>query len=452
MRNYLRSEFRAIIEAHADLIVMLPAGDPEFEAELRQQRVQVENFNPREMPAGLRALHGVVADASNRRHGFRNIHIERRAELHLSPRGRAYHEVKKAAARVVQHQPFFGGAFALERNWATGNPWSATYRETLERLKPDVVFSTDPYCSRQLPVSLQADALGIPTVASVVSWDNLSYKGHMLAGYSHYLLWSEMMRVHLREHLPSLPDNAFSIVGTPQFDFHLRDDLKWTREAFFQRIGGDPSRKLVTYSAAPDRDFPDEPEIVAGLWKSIADGQVSGNPQLLVRLHPHDRKPDRFDFLIERCPGILISRPWIYETARFWWFTPDEDALALLSNTLRYTDVNVNLASSMTLDSAIFDKPVVNVAFAKSTTGGLADFIRRTPHSIHYQWVVDEGAVRIARSQEELASMVDSYLRNPALDRAERRRMVDRICGPVDGRAAERTSDVLLSRAAAAGR
>jgi hypothetical protein len=91
-----------------------------------------------------------------------------------------------------------------------------------------------------------------------------------------------------------------------------------------------------------------------------------------------------------------------------------------------HADLNINLASTMTLDFAIHDKPVVNVAF---------DVAEPPPHGLplwdyyyqfeHYQPVIQLGAARIARSRAELAEHVNAYLANPALDREGRQKFVE---------------------------
>jgi hypothetical protein len=104
------------------------------------------------------------------------------------------------------------------------------------------------------------------------------------------------------------------------------------------------------------------------------------------------------------------------------------------------------MASTMTLDFAIHDKPVVNIAF---------DVASPPPHGSplwgyfyrfeHYRPVVELGAARFARSREELWNLVSTYLADPSLDREGRRKLVELEAGPQIGGALARITKALIS-------
>jgi hypothetical protein len=124
-----------------------------------------------------------------------------------------------------------------------------------------------------------------------------------------------------------------------------------------------------------------------------------------------------------------------------------------LANLTQHADLNINLASTMTLDFAIHDKPVVNVAF---------DVADPPPHGEplwdyyyqfeHYQPVVKLGAARFARSRAELATHVNHYLADPTLDRAARQRFVELEVGLPPGQSSRTISDRLRTLASSPSR
>ena len=63
--------------------------------------------------------------------------------------------------------------------------------------------------------------------------------------------------------------------------------------------------------------------------------------------------------------------------------------------------------------------------------------------------MIESGAVRLARSFEELLDHLNLYMKNPSLDHEARAELVRMVCGPVDGcachRIAERTLALLQS-------
>ncbi|MEK9148214.1 MAG: hypothetical protein AAB650_02145, partial [Patescibacteria group bacterium] len=88
------------------------------------------------------------------------------------------------------------------------------------------------------------------------------------------------------------------------------------------------------------------------------------------------------------------------------------------------------------MEAAIFDRPVINVAFP--------DY-RRIVYQYEYnKHIVDTGGVRLARSPEELSELVNMYFRNPALDREARAKLLEFFIPFRDGRSWARTMDFIV--------
>jgi hypothetical protein len=445
VRNYLRSDFLQRMRSVADVSVWMPDGDPRLEDELRQAGIDTECLPPARLPRKLEMLNGLLVQADNHRLGYWDPHLWKWSVALQPVWKRPYHMAQRLAAEVTGATLLHPLLLRLERHWLRRKMEDSPYAEAFHRARPDLVLSTNPYSLQELFVSHFARRAGIPVLAAIVSWDNLCYKGHLWSDYDGYIIWGPAMRKDLKHHLPSLPEDRIIETGSPQFDFHRRSDLEWSREEFNRRIGAGSGRALITWGANVEWLFPDEPDVVAGLWKAIRDGAIPGRPQLLVRVHPHD-VADRFEAIRQECPGLLVQHPCSHLNGQYWWFTPDVEELALLSNTLRYSDVTVNLASSMTLDAAIFDKPVINVAYSTKPDH---PHTRRIPFahlSAHYRKVAESGAVKIAYSIEELVRWINRYLVDPSKEREERRNIVHTICGPMDGRAVDRIAEALSRR------
>lgn len=306
-------------------------------------------------------------------------------------------------------------------------PEVAHYRRLFAETKPDVVF-----CSHQrppviLPVTLAARSLGIPTATFIFSWDNLTSKGRIAAPFDHFFVWSELMRDELLRFYPDVTPERVHVVGTPQFDPYAAAELQWTRAEFFARIGADPARPLLCYSGGDTGTAPEDQHHLRILLEQIRRGQIKGNPQVLVRPAPVD-DGKRYDAVRRAFPELIFAQPaWVHAKPGDWASVlPTAEDIQFLANLTRHADVNVNLASTMTLDFAIHDRPVVNVAFdvADPPIFGkpLWEYYYRFDH---YRRVVEIGAPRFARTPDELAAHVNAYLENPALERDQRRQLVE---------------------------
>ncbi len=331
-----------------------------------------------------------------------------------------------------------------------GRPEVSRYRRHFAERRPSVVFSSNQRSLTVVPPVIAARSLGIPTAAFIFSWDNLTSKGRIAAPFDHFLVWSELMKQELLRFYPSVAAERVHIVGTPQFDPYANRSLLAPRADFFRRIGADPSRKLVCFSGGDAGTCPEDPEHVGILLRLVREGRVPGSPQIVLRPSPVD-SGDRYERIRHEFPELLYAAPsWIRPAAGDWArVVPMPDDVAFLTNLIFHSDVNVNMASTMTLDFAAFDKPIVNLAFDVSNPPlfgrPIWDHYYRYDH---YLPVVRLGAARFARSPDELAAHVAAYLEDPGLDREARRRLLDLEIGVPMGDSSRRVLDALLEIAA----
>jgi hypothetical protein len=322
----------------------------------------------------------------------------------------------------------------------------------LEELQPDIVFCTHQRPVVVTPFVAAARAAGIPTATFIFSWDNLPCKGRIATRFDHFLVWSDLMRAEVRRFYPDVDEERIHVVGTPQFEPYTDPSLLWSREDYCRRVsalttaplvpskraensGADPARPIICYSGCDADTCPDDPtyvEIIAGM---VERGELEGNPQLLLRPAPVDNA-HRYRAMLERHPSVILSMPqWHHPEGERWnWVVPSPADTQLLVNTVHHCAVNVNHASTMTLDFALLDRPVANVAFDVLDPPRWGRPLREHFYRFeHYLPVVELGAARISLSPGDLRDHLNSYLRDPSLDRAERRRLVEReVSMPLD--------------------
>ncbi len=321
------------------------------------------------------------------------------------------------------------------------------YMTWLDRTRPSVLLCSHQRPPLVLPAVLAAQALGIPTATMVFSWDNLTSKGRIAAPFDHYMVWSDHMAAELRRYHPDIAPDRIHVVGTPQFDVYGSRDVLLTRTEFFKTIHADPSRPLICYSGGDTGTTPEDQDHVAILLDLIAAGAIAGRPQVILRPSPVD-DGRRYDAVRARYPELIYAKPaWVDVKPGNWArVIPTADDVVFLANLTGHADLNVNLASTMTLDFAIHDKPVVNVAFdvADPPRFGMPvwDFYYRFEH---YRPVVELGAARFARSREELAAHVNAYLADPSLDRDARRQLVAMQLTVPPGQSTRRLVDALAA-------
>jgi hypothetical protein len=315
------------------------------------------------------------------------------------------------------------------------------YERFYDQLRPSLVFNGSHVHSRNAIRPVQAAQwLGIPTATFVFSWDNLTSQGRITLPYNYFLVWNEGLKRQLLEMYHWIdPDNVL-VTGTPQFDLHFREETYLCREEYCKRIGADPNRPIILYTTGMANHMPGEPEIVEEIADILSTYPQKDRPQLLVRVYAKDLTK-RFDDLRERRPDILFADP-LWEPT---WLTPRyEDSFALI-NALRHSALGINVASTVSLELCMFDKPVINVGY--NPTSVPADELSYSAYYEfdHYRPVVESGAVQVAGSREEMKRMIEESLSAPNGRSSQRKDLIDRMFGStLDGRSSSRVAQTLL--------
>jgi len=322
---------------------------------------------------------------------------------------------------------------------------SDRYSALFRSIRPTLVFNGSHVHSLVAIQAVQAAQwLGVKTCTFIFSWDNLTSQGRIFPRYDYYLVWNEELKRQLIDIYPEVrPDHVF-VTGTPQFDFHFDSAAYWSREQFCARIGADPARPIVLYSTGMPNHMPGEPLIVEQIADYLADMSDLGPPQLLVRVYPKDRT-GRFEELEARRSDILFpAARWVDA-----WLTPTEDDNRMLTNTLRHVDAGINVASTISLELCMFDKPALNVGYNPPGMDSIRVPYARYYQYDHYRPVVECGSVEVAWTPEEMRLMLRAALTDPKRRSAERHALIERMFGEtLDGRSHERVARVLLTLAA----
>lgn len=318
------------------------------------------------------------------------------------------------------------------------------YVNLFRELQPSLVFNCSHVHGQNAIQAVQAAQwLGIPTATFIFSWDNLTSQGRIMPPYDYYLVWNEAIRDQLLDIYDSIRPEQVFVTGTPQFDFHFKPEFFWTREKFCAHTGADPSRPIVLYTTGMANHMPGEPQIVEGIADLLREMTDLNSPQLLLRVYPKDQT-GRFEDLKRRRPDILFSEPqWDPE-----WLTPRIEDCYLLTNTLRHADLGINVASTITLELCMFDKPVINVGYnPPSVEKSIVDYSRYYKFD-HYRPVVESGCVMLAKSVDDMREMLRRTLTKPQATKKQRQDLIRNMFGAyLDGGSSRRVAECLIKLA-----
>lgn len=317
---------------------------------------------------------------------------------------------------------------------------TARLQALFEQYRPDAIFSTDVQNEIDVLCLREARRRKVTRIGMVRSWDNLSAKGIIreipdtLAVNNEIIKW-EAMRWSF------VPEKRIVIVGIPHYDRYMKGVSK-TREEVLREFGLDSAKKTVLFAPIGERYMPGKPvdqEILATL--ALLDVNI------IVRLPPTDithleKVSDTkahifFDDAGERSWKRGGSAP-----SRKASEIGDDDERRLIAE-LGVSDVVVTGLSTMLIDGAVFDKPLISVCFDKPEWKYWESFRRYHAYD-HVRPVLQSGGVRIVYSPEELQNAVGEYLLHPEKDREERKRIVDEQVYRFDGQSTKRLAEIIM--------
>jgi CDP-glycerol glycerophosphotransferase (TagB/SpsB family) len=169
--------------------------------------------------------------------------------------------------------------------------------------------------------------------------------------------------------------------------------------------------------------------------------------QLWIRLHPQ-AVTGPYKLHIDPYRSLASERVKVefppVRDSKLPWELPKSD-LEHLVKLLRDADVVINTASTLSVDAAVLDRPVVCIAYDPAGSLPYHRSVRRYYDFTHMKNVVQLGAAQLATSPEALRKKIVTYLEQPELDRDGRRRIVEQQFGRVDGLSAARLVDQIVA-------
>jgi hypothetical protein len=164
---------------------------------------------------------------------------------------------------------------------------------------------------------------------------------------------------------------------------------------------------------------------------------------MILRPHPQFKGYNLLQTIQDKFPEVVIQH-----TGRNWSTVPfqDDESVTEWANTVRHADVVVNLASTIAVDAAILDRPVVNIDYDPEPGQPKAKLVRAVNHEWnHYRPLLESGGIWNCGSVEETIAACAAYISNPDLHREGRARVVRHVAGYSDGRCGARMADALLA-------
>ena len=356
-----------------------------------------------------------------------------------------------------RHRKFAAYYFFKVLNWLIARPWvrhvarwldermvgERRFAPFFERYQPSAVFLAHLFDDTEIALLREAKRRNIPTIGFVNSWDKLTARSTIRILPDELLVYNDIVKAEAMAHA-DMPASRISVVGIPQYD-HYVGYRPQPRQEFAATVGLDPAKRFILYAPMGETFSAADWDIIDLLRSWLDHGVLPNDVELFVRFQPNDAVDE----------GELAKRPWLkYDRpgTRFsrtrgvdWDMSGEE--LKHLADTLAHASLLVCYASSISVDAAIFGKPVININFESKPPTALIKSPTQFYAMEHYGKALATGGIRLVDSPSALAEWISTYLARPEIDREGRRRLVSEQCGPADGKAGERIAGEMRAAA-----
>lgn len=298
-----------------------------------------------------------------------------------------------------------------------------------DKYKPDAVFSTDLHNENDVSLMQDARRKGIHVIGMFRSWDNPTqgvlrvFPDKLLAGSKAIL--DETLKMQ------GYPENQIITTGHPHYDKYLKGPTKSKKE-FFYDFGLDPKKPLIFFTPLGDKfvkknDIDQHAMEVLGAMRGI---------QVLVRFPP-DEAVTLKNF--EKPANMVLHQPGVvFHQNKFEDRELKKEDDESLINSIYWSDVVITGPTSIILDAAFFDKPVI-AAHLLASKRHYFDTVYCFDFS-HVAKALATGGVKYVKDKEEFARTINEYLSNPERDGVGRENVRQMWFSCADGKSAARVA------------
>lgn len=326
------------------------------------------------------------------------------------------------------------------------------YGDFFERYPPDLVVASTPGWRLDRYLLRQAAARGVRTAAAVVGWDNPSSYSLPGAPVENITCWSQIQKDELVLGSDWRPERVH-IGGMPSYDGYFARKWLMPREEYINLHRLDPNRKLLGYACSFITFSPNYQNVEA-LAQLVAGDGLEQPCQLLIRLHPNHFMDEplyagerqRISRLAQKIPHVHVVAP-LPLGGELGYYSGED--MPEKTSMMAYSDVFLTVYSTMVVEAAVHDRPIVSVCFDAAggwnQPGKFSLPLSKIGEWPTHQRFREAGAGKVAMNAEELKAAINAYLRDPQADRQQRQKFIRDECTFTDGSAGKRTGEYLYS-------
>jgi hypothetical protein len=287
----------------------------------------------------------------------------------------------------------------------------------IKTMNPKLLVSTYPVSfSEAMLLKAGNNNSQTKTVIHLLSWDNITCKGHFPELAHKYIAWGPIMKQEFVEYY-KIQQTDIDICGVPHFDIHLESKLKPDFKKQLLQLGLDSEKPYLFFGMSSPRFAPMEIEIVESLAFAIQENQFGIDMQMVIRPHPQNVQGYMADLSwlprLEKLKSkrVGVDFPLLKESKMQW--SMQQADMIKLSQLLVHSKVSINSGSTLCIDALSCNVPVIVTAFDSNSKLDYWKSVRRLMDFPHLKKLKELNGFTMVNSYIELFEEIKILISNP---------------------------------------
>lgn len=282
----------------------------------------------------------------------------------------------------------------------------------LEENQPDAIFLTPYIFSNDLEVEYAKAArkLNIPSIASVLSWDNLTSKGTYHVKPDWLFVWNrnltdEAVQIH------DFDRQRVFAAGAPVYDpwFELTPSVD--RKILCLQAGINPEKPYILYLCSSRGISDNEVELIRELTANLGSIRPEDRPSVMIRPHPFNP--------VE--PGE-VENDWVRVFPKGGQRPDSDEARQLYYDSLYHSALVFGINTTGFLEAALADKPCVTLVNPLTSYG--------QEKRAHFKHLMDADFIEVAKDYAGLVECIGEIVKGADANKANRKNFVNHFLRP----------------------
>ncbi len=332
--------------------------------------------------------------------------------------------------------------FPIIRQWYKAREEKHLYSPLAEKLiqeiKPKVLVSTYPVSfTEAMLLKAGNNHANTKTIIHLLSWDNITCKGHFPQLADEYIAWGPIMKDEFMEYY-NIPENKIHVCGVPHFDVHFTE-----KDSPLKNV------KFILFGMSAQRFVPNEIDIVEWISKFIEENYNDLDLHFIVRPHPQNLTGNMTEkSWIKRLKDLnkgktSVNFPTTINSKLAWSLKLND--MNVLSELLQNCSVFINSGSTLSIEALGLNKPTILTSFDANENRDYWDSSRRHKDSKHLQKMISLGGVSVVNSFDELKNAINNAIVSPNELSNARIHTYNQECFMIDNKSTKRVVNVLKS-------